>query len=240
MIKISKMQPKFGKYLLAVILLSTAIFLFINQHRYSQPDIPQGSNIKNELKTATVILKEYLSPMSDFEKQYSRLTDEQIAEINFAVKLALKGEPTQAENERSQAVNDIFLNMEIGDAPQGAAIAAIGTRWCIANSINQFAWVNLVNRCTREDVYPEDVKWQTSDVTALVQIAPYYVAGIKYLEDPVYEGRGAYYLQQVVRHHNLSKLQWKDYDFDSVAGDLYLDMVNNAREAVSKIEGTEE
>jgi hypothetical protein len=182
------------------------------------------------------ILAIYLSPHNnDFITDYSGLKNEDIDQINQIISLAQK--QTTYTEEETRAANNIYQKLfvesvdeRVQDAPSSRVNELIGTKACIAVSVISNKESDVVKDCVGEDSFPSDIQWSIDDITAVAQIVPYYLAGSYYFSLDGSSDLSNYYLRQVVLHHEVAAEQWGQEYFEEVAGDDYLNMVEDARD----------
>lgn len=181
------------------------------------------------------ILTSYLSPYNnDFTAKYSGLTADEIILIDKIISLAQKQATYTQEEVR--AARDIYqrlfvtsIDERVQDAPSGRANELIRTKLCIARAIISSRESEAVKDCVADDKSPSDIQWSTDDITAVAQIVPYYLAGSHYFSLDDARDLSRYYLRQVVLHQEKAIEQWDQVYFEEIAGEEYLDMVEDTR-----------
>lgn len=186
------------------------------------------------------ILDVYLSPYVYTGVEYSGLSVDEISDINKVLSIArLSASHTEeqkmfADSTYQHLFVDTVLD-RVEDAPSMRANNIIKQKLCVAMALILEEQRDVVSKCSPTDSFPEPVVWLTDDITAEAQVSPYYVAGSYYFEDAEDGDRSEYYLLQVVRHHEAGVEQWgKDY-FENVAGDVYLNMVEDAQKKLQTL-----
>lgn len=183
------------------------------------------------------ILATYLSPINinNFPTTYSGLEDDEIGQVNQIISLANKQATyTKEEIEAANATyNELFVDSideRVQDAPSARANELIGMKTCVAVSMISNNESEAVKNCVGEDAIPTDIKWSTDDITAVAQIAPYYLTGSHYFNQDKSKDLARYYLEQILLHQETAIERWGQEYFEGVAGDDYFTMVADARD----------
>ncbi len=241
----------FSRYLALILFIALPFIGFWLGMQYGQQkeqsimleednNIPKSNSPVSETQTNTSqaddIITKYLSPSKEgdgFYVQYSGLTTAEIEQINNIISIARTKISYNKEEQR--AASDIYLELFVNqindreqDAPSSRANMLLGTKLCIARAIILSKESEAVSDCSGKDTFPSDLDWSTDDITAIAQIAPYYIAGIHYLNLDGGRERSRYYFEQIIHHQEFAIEQWGQEYLEEVAGENYLDMVKEA------------
>lgn len=217
-----------------------------NQNDAVLNDVVSDTGRISDRKTFLVneTLKRYLTARSEFTDKYSGLTPADLREIDSVVNLASqKVVFSDTQKRTSKATYQKFFSESalssanrVEDAPSARANELIRTKLCIALAIITETESEVVRDCSNfNSVYPDAVEWETDDITAEAQIAPFYVAGLYYVSQDADTDQAEYCFMQVRNHFETAKKQWGDEYFESVAGESYLKMVEDSVQRVDAL-----